>query len=165
MSRQTAGKVLISVSMVLSGLVSTGVDLSRGDAAHVYNPDWHPHAIFHDIEMFVLLDFMVIVCLWLLWRRSKEPKVGAQVSTLLMIGFWTPFYWITFVFPDASLAANQEDPAASAVIVDWLPWPLYYNVLVGTILLTMAGVGYWVFRGGKWVAAPDRMGANAAKTQ
>ena len=86
---------------------------------------------------------------WLLWRRSKEPKVGAQVSTLLMIGFWTPFYWITFVFPDASLAANQENPAASAVIVDWLPWPLYYNVLVGTILLTMAGVGYWVFRGGK----------------
>ena len=121
MSSQTAAKVLISVAVALSAIVSTLVDLSTGDAAHVYNPAWHPHAVFHDIVMFLLLDFMALVCLWLLWRKSSEPKVGVKVAALLVVGFWSPFYYVTFLFPTASLSATPDDVGQGAVLVSWSP--------------------------------------------
>jgi len=90
MNKQTTGKVLISVAVALSAIVSTIVDLLPGDTGHVFNHDWNPHAIFHDIVMFLLLDWMAVVSLWLLWRKSSEPLVGVKVATLLVVGFWTP---------------------------------------------------------------------------
>ena len=106
MNRQTTGKVLISIAVALSAIVSTIVDLLPGDTGHVFNAGWNPHAIFHDIVMFLLLDWMAVVCLWLLWRKSSEPRVGVKVATLLVLGFWTPFYYVSSVFPMASLSAN-----------------------------------------------------------
>jgi hypothetical protein len=149
MTRQTLGKVLISSAIVLSAIVSTGIDLSYGDTAHVHNAAWHPHAIFHDVVMFLLLDFMGIVCLWLLWRKSSEPEVGVRVAALLMLGFWSPFYYVTTLVPAASLAATPENVSNGALIVSWAPFPLYINVLVGTFLLAITAVGYFLYRGGQ----------------
>lgn len=149
MNRQTLSRVLISSAIVLSAIVSTGIDLSHGDTAHVHNPAWHPHAIFHDIVMFLLLDFMGAVCLWLLWRKSSEPEVGVRVAALLMLGFWSPFYYVTTFFPGASLAATPENVANGAILVSWAPFPLYINVLVGTLLLAITAVGYFLYFNGE----------------
>ena len=155
MTRQTLGKTLISSAIVLSAIVSTGIDLSHGDTAHVHNPAWHPHAIFHDIVMFLLLDFMGLVCLWLLWRKSREPEVGVRVAALLMLGFWSPFYYVTTLVPAASLAATPENVSNGAILVSWAPFPLYINVLVGTFLLSLTAVGYFLYRGGQRKSLAD----------
>ena len=149
MTRQTLSRVLISSAIVLSAMVSTGIDLSHGVTAHVHNPEWHPHAIFHDIVMFLLLDFMGLVCLWLLWRKSSEPEVGVRVAALLMVGFWTPFYYVTTLFPAASLAATPENVSNGAILVSWAPFPLYINVLVGTFLLAITAAGYFLYFSGE----------------
>ena len=149
MTRQTLGKVFISSAIVLSAVVSTGIDLSHGDTAHVHNPAWHPHAIFHDIVMFLLLDFMGLVCLWLLWRKSSEPDVGVRVAALLMVGFWSPFYYVTTLVPTASLAATPENVSNGAILVSWAPVPFYINVLVGTFLLAITALGYFLYRRGQ----------------
>lgn len=149
MTRQMLGKVFISSAIVLSAMVSTGIDLSYGDTAHVRNAAWHPHAIFHDIVMFLFLDFMGLVCLWLLWRKSSEPDVGVRVAALLMVGFWSPFYYVTTLFPAASLAATPEKVSNGAILVSWAPFPLYINVLVGTFLLATTAVGYVLYVGGE----------------
>jgi len=80
MSQQKVGKVFLSLAVSLSAIVSTIVDLLPGDTGHVHNPEWPAHAVFHDIVMFLLLDWMAIVCLWLLWRKSAEPDVGVLVA-------------------------------------------------------------------------------------
>ena len=149
MTSQTLGKLLLSTALALSAVVSTVVDLSHGDTAHVHNPAWHPHAVFHDIVMFLLLDFMAVVCIWLLWRKSNEPKIGVNVAALLMIGFWSPFYYVTTLFPAASLSATPDDVSKGALLVSWLPFPLYINVLVGTALLAIAAVGYFLYCNGE----------------
>ena len=158
MMRQTLGKILVSVALVLSAVISTVVDLLPGEVAHVQNPEWHPHAIFHDIVMFLLLDFMAIVCLWLLWRKSTEPRVGVTVGVLLVVGFWTPFYYITTLFPQASLSASPHDVSQGAILVSWMPFPLYINVLVGTVLLVVAAVGYYLYRKGEQLASASTEG-------
>ena len=146
MNKQTTGKFLISVSVALSGIVSTMVDLKPGPTSHVYNPTWNPHAIFHDIVMFLLLDQLAVICLWLLWRRSSEPLVGVRIATLLVLAFWTPFYYITSIFPMASLAANQQEMDLVSIMVGGVR--LYFNVLIGTAMMVIALIGYWLYRRG-----------------
>jgi len=147
MSKQTFGKVLLSLAVGLSAIVSTIVDLLPGKLGHVYNPEWPAHAVFHDIVMFLLLDWMAIVCLWLLWRKSTEPRIGALVSLLLVLGFWSPFYYVTTLFPSASLSANPAETEAISVVV--LGFRLYFNVMIGTALIVMALIGYGLFRRGE----------------
>ena len=146
MNKQTTGKVLISVAVALSAIVSTIVDLLPGDTGHVFNHDWNPHAIFHDIVMFLLLDWMAVVSLWLLWRKSSEPLVGVRVATLLVVGFWTPFYYVTTLFPMASLSANLEEMDKVSFMVGGLR--VYFNVLIGSAMLGIALIGYWLYRKG-----------------
>jgi len=147
MSQQTSGRVLLTLAVGLSAVVSTLVDLLPGKIGHVFNPEWPAHALFHDIVMFLLLDWMAIVCLWLLWRKSGEPRLGPLVSLLLVLGFWSPFYYATVLFPGASLAANPAEMEAVSVVV--LGFRLYFNVMIGTGLMLMALVGYWLFHRGE----------------
>lgn len=146
MNKHTTGKVLISVSVALSAIVSTIVDLLPGDTGHVYNPTWNPHAIFHDIVMFLLLDQMALIALWLMWRKSSEPLVGVRVATLLVLCFWTPFYYVSTLFPMASLSANLAEMDKVSMLVGGLR--VYFNVLIGSTMMVIALIGYWLYRRG-----------------
>ena len=76
MSRKKLAKILLSVLVVVSTLVSVVVDWN---ASHVFNPDWHPHGRFHDVMLLSLLVGLVPILLWLLWRDSSEPEVAIKV--------------------------------------------------------------------------------------
>lgn len=143
MNKKVTGKVLISLAVALSAIVSTIVDLLPGDTGHVFNATWNPHAIFHDIVMFLLLDWMAVVSLWLLWRKSSEPLVGVKVATLLVVGFWTPFYYVSTLFPMASLSANLQEMDKVSIVVAGLR--IYFNVIIGTAMVVIALAGYWLF--------------------
>ena len=68
MNRHLTGKVLVSVSVALTAIVSTLVDLLPGATGHVFNTSWNPHAIFHDVVMFLLLDQIALIALWMIMR-------------------------------------------------------------------------------------------------
>ena len=147
MNKQTTGKVLISIAVALSAIVSTMVDMLPGDTGHVFNPTWNPHAVFHDIVMFLLLDQMALVSLWLLWRKSSEPLTGVRVATLLVLCFWTPFYYVSTFFPMASLSANLAEMDKVSVLVGGVR--VYFNVMIGTSMMVVALIGYWLYRRGE----------------
>ena len=146
MSKKTTGKVLISIAVAVSAIVSTVVDLLPGATAHVYNTTWPPHAIFHDIVMFLLLDWMALVCLWLLWRKSAEPLVAVRVAVLLVLGFATPFFYVTALFPMAGLGLNPANPDQGAVVIGGMH--VYVNVIFAAITTVIALIGYWIYRRG-----------------
>ena len=147
MNKQTTGKVLISIAVALSAIVSTMVDMLPGDTGHVFNPTWNPHAVFHDIVMFLLLDQMALVSLWLLWRKSSEPLTGVRVATLLVLCFWTPFYYVSTFFPMASLSATLAELDKVSVLVGGVR--VYFNVMIGTSMMVVALIGYWLYRRGE----------------
>ena len=144
-NKQTTGEVLISVA--LSAIVSTIVDMLPGDTGHVFNATWNPHAVFHDIVMFLLLDQMALVSLWLLWRKSSEPLIGVRVATLLVLCFWTPFHYVSTFFPMASLSVNLAEMDKVSVLVDGVR--LYFNVMIGTSMMVVALIGYRLHRRGE----------------
>ena len=137
MSRKKFAKILLSVLVVISTLVSVIVDWN---ASHVFNPDWHPHGRFHDVMLLTLLVGLIPLLLWLLWRPSSEPEVAVTVTTAILVLFWGSFY-INLLVPGTSPAAETGELPPIV-----LGLPLYPNMVVAAIIIVLALVGYWLYR-------------------
>lgn len=169
MNKVSTGRTLMATSVALGAIGSTIIDNVSGPNAHMRAVQtWPPHALFHDAAMFLLLDGVSLICLWLLFRRSREPAVAALVATLVVFVYWTPFLYITTLYPQASLAPSspvgmpynasnfaQWDPAIQKVTPIVLGIPIQVNALVGVVWITIAAVGYWLFRKGIREGAHD----------
>ena len=137
MPRKKTAKILLSVLVVVTTLVSVVVDWN---ASHVFNPDWHPHGRFHDVMLLTLLVAFIPLLLWLLWRRSKEPEVAVKVTTTILVTFWGSFY-INLLIPGTSPAANVEELPPSLLGI-----PLYPNMVVAAIIIVLSLIGYWLYQ-------------------
>lgn len=169
MNKITTGRTLIALSLALGAIGSTIIDNISGPNGHMRAVQtWPPHALFHDAAMFLLLDGVSLICLWLLFRRSREPLVAALVATLVVAAYWTPFFYITTLYPQASLAPSspvgmpynlsnfaQWDPALQQVTPIVLGVPIHVNALVGGVWITVATIGYWLVRKGVREGARD----------
>jgi hypothetical protein len=140
MLKQKIGRILLSVVLVSTAVVSVAVDWN---ASHIFSPDWVPHARFHDVAMLNLLCGVCLLGLWLLWRRSPEPEIGARVAALIPIIFWSAFFYTTLLVPGTSLNASLKETPPQILGI-----PVYPNVVIALISVTLALVGYWLYRTG-----------------
>ncbi|MBD2067233.1 hypothetical protein H6F93_06785 [Leptolyngbya sp. FACHB-671] len=131
-------RILLSVVLVSTAVVSVAVDWN---ATHIFNPEWTPHARFHDVVMLWLLSGMSIMALWLLWRRSTEPDIAYTVAMLVPVVFWSPFFFITIVIPGTSLKADPNEVLPTVAGI-----PIYPNVVVATVSVILALIGYSLYR-------------------
>ncbi|GAA4356002.1 hypothetical protein GCM10023165_48680 [Variovorax defluvii] len=113
--------------------MSTLVDLN---GTHLFNPAWHPHAVFHDALMLLFLAAVTAIALWMLWRKDGDRRVAVLVATLVPIAFWTPFFYITWILPNSSLNAFDEPLPKLAGIT------MYPNVIIAFVMCLLAVVGY-----------------------
>ncbi|WP_442948769.1 DUF6640 family protein [Nostoc sp.] len=98
--RQTAGKILISLVAIFTGVSPY---LADWNITHIYNPAWTPHAKFHNAQTMVLgamLGFLAIYCLW--FRQGITKKQKLNEATVL-----TSLYWLAqlpaILFPGSAL--------------------------------------------------------------
>ena len=134
------GGYLLTASLVLSVLISVAADFNT---SHLFNPDWPPHAKFHDVAMLNLLIGSAGVGLWVLWRKSLEPDIAARIAGLIPIIFWTAFFWAPWVVPGVSLVAIEGQPPPQVAGVTVLP-----NAVAAFIFVLMSVAGLW--RRGRW---------------
>jgi hypothetical protein len=122
------------VSLVLTVLISVAADFS---ATHLFNPEWPPHAKFHDAAMLHLLTGSAVMALWLLWRKTLEPQTAALVGWLVPVMFWSPFFWVSVVLPQTSLHAMPGQPSPLHLGgVEVLP-----NIVAAFALITVSTIG------------------------
>ena len=108
---------------------------------HLLNPLWHPHARFHGALLLFLLTGVSAIAVWLLWRESREPEVAQTVAALISFSFWTPFFYVTFLLPSATLWAG--DPASVPHIAGYTYYP---NVVVAGVALALTAWGWRLCR-------------------
>ncbi|QLE57598.1 DUF6640 family protein [Nostoc sp. TCL26-01] len=145
MSKQKLSRILLSVVIVNTAVVSVAVDWN---ATHIFNPTWVPHARFHDVVMLWLLSSLSVVALWLLWRRSLESDVSVTVATLVPVLFWAPFFFTTLLVPGTSLSALPDEPLPVIAGIT-----IYPNVVVATINEILAAIGYWLYRSSRQISS------------
>lgn len=107
MTRMMMGKLLMTFTLVLQAVLGFYLDWRSN---HLLNPLWVPHARFHGALLLFLLAGVSATGVWLLWRKSREPKVAVKAAALISAAFWTPFFYITLLLPSSSAWAGNPKP-------------------------------------------------------
>ena len=88
MNTISAGRILLSVTSLWSGVGSYVFDWND---THIYNPDWPPHAKFHNAQTMSTGAALAAGGLLTLWgHRAPMTRARLQVATTA-----ASLYWIT----------------------------------------------------------------------
>ena len=105
---------------------------------HLLNPLWHPHARFHGGLLLFFLAGTSTTGLWLLWRRTAEPRAAMAPAALIALSFWTPLLYAGLLVPGASPWAG--DPARVPHLAGYVFYP-NEAVAAAVALLTLGAWG------------------------
>ncbi|MBV9265249.1 MAG: hypothetical protein JO061_03680 [Acidobacteriaceae bacterium] len=136
MRRTILARLLMTVVLLGGAISSFFLDWRTN---HLLNPAWPPHARFHGALLLFFLAGVSATCIWLLWRRSAEPSVAFQVAALVSASFWTPFFYVTTLLPEANLWAGPAGARPRIAGVQFYP-----NVITAAFCLILTGVSYWL---------------------
>src|ERR1700712_2821159 len=103
MNKRAASKILLTIVLVGGSLMSFLLDWSRN---HLLNPLWHPHARYHAAILLFFFGGVAATGAWLLWRKSKEPRVAITAAALLSASYWTPYFFVPYLLKQSSFWAG-----------------------------------------------------------
>lgn len=70
---------------------------------HMFNPNWPPHAKFHNAQTIMLGTLLGLIVLWLVWFNKNYNNVKTIQMTIILASF----YWIAqvgaYFFPETAL--------------------------------------------------------------
>jgi hypothetical protein len=136
MSKPNVGKSLLTFSVATFAVINLLADWNK---THIFNPTWPPHARFHAADMSVIVWSVTGIAIWLLWRRSAEPKVGVKVAMLISLALWSPFLYVTLVVPGTSLYVSGGPPIVQHTIAGMIVEP---QVVLAILFLLITALGY-----------------------
>ena len=138
MNKSRIGKLRLTFVLTGGAVLSFALDWSTN---HLLNPLWHPHARYHSAILLFLFAGVASVATWLLWRTSAEPGVAFTVAVFVSLAYWTPFFYVPFLLPEATYWAGipGHEPRWIGVIV-------YPNLVVVLIFVVLTIVGWWLGR-------------------
>ncbi|MEU4517903.1 DUF6640 family protein [Amycolatopsis sp. NPDC024027] len=100
MRRKSWGRALISLTSLVTAVGPYKADWNE---THVFNPEWPPHAKFHNGQTMSLGLALGTTSLWQLWRRPTRAGLdaGAVLASL---------YWVTQISALAYPGSRAVDP-------------------------------------------------------
>lgn len=139
MNRQLVGRLILTFVLAGGAAMSFLLDWSPN---HLLNSLWHPHARYHSAILLFLYAGVAGVSTWLLWRDAKEPEVAFTAAGLLSLAYWTPFFYVPLVLPQASYWAGVpgHQPHFGGVVV-------YPNLIVVGLFAALTVAGWFLGRG------------------
>ena len=97
MTRRSPGR---SILTAIATLTAVGGFLADWNRTHLFNPNWPPHAKFHDALTITLGSLLGASGLYFLRRRGKDPGRDLALGALLPSLFWIA-QGASFAFPEA----------------------------------------------------------------
>ncbi len=97
MDRTGKGRLLLTS---VAALTTVGGFLADWNRTHLFNPDWPPHAKFHDAQTILLGSLLGASGLYFLRGRGKHPEKDLALGALLPSFFWVA-QGAGFAFPGA----------------------------------------------------------------
>jgi hypothetical protein len=135
--RAGAGRKILSS---VAALTAAGGFLADWNRTHLFNPDWPPHAKFHDAQTVLLGLFLGAGGLYFLRGGGEHPRRDLALGALLPSLFWASQAG-SFLFPGAEgLEAEfpEKVPKLGGV---WLN-----ERVASTTMLTLLALGYLIER-------------------
>lgn len=73
-------KLLISICVAVFLIVIPYLEVN---VSHVFNPDWPPHARFHEVWQLTTNGLLGILCLWLTWVKNEIPMASVLCACVM----------------------------------------------------------------------------------
>jgi len=80
MTAWTLARLMLTVTAAYGGIGSYIADWNR---THIHNPDWPPHAKFHNAQSMSLGAALMIITVASMWRRPSLSKGDLRISAAL----------------------------------------------------------------------------------
>jgi hypothetical protein len=96
-SASPAGKWILGT---VAGMTTIGGFLADWNKTHLFNPNWPPHAKFHDAWTITLGSFLGSAGLYFLLRKGKNQNQDLNLAALLPAMYWSA-QAISFTYPGA----------------------------------------------------------------
>ncbi|MFO0578027.1 MAG: DUF6640 family protein [Polyangia bacterium] len=130
----TIGRIILSLVAVFTGI---GAYVADWNATHIYNPNWPPHAKFHNAQTMVLASVSAAVSLWLLLGRSEAR---GRLFRLDMASLFASLYWVCLLpgiffpgtaFYDADLGGYHRMPSIGGFELNQAYGAVFFLILIG----------------------------------
>ena len=122
------GRIILTIVALYSAGGSYIFDWNH---THIYNPNWPPHAKFHNAQTMLLGTCLGLLSLWTLWIENADALLRLRLATLL-----AGFYWLTqmgaILLPGTALV----DPEFAR------PGSLPAQLIVDVVMLSLLVVAY-----------------------
>ncbi|KAI9703112.1 MAG: hypothetical protein M1820_005984 [Bogoriella megaspora] len=126
-SRASPGRILLTLIAINTGVGPYIADFNK---THIYNPNWPPHAKFHDGQTMSMGALCGLLSLYLLYRPS--PKYN--VDTAFIVALLDAVYFVTqltaWFYPGSAPLDPPNDPTA---------FPQAYAAVP---IICLSGLGY-----------------------
>jgi len=127
------GRLILSTA---AALTAVGGFLTDWNRTHLFNPDWPPHARFHDAQSILLGSLLGACGLHFLRRRGERPERDLALGALL-----PSFFWISqagsFLFPGAEGLEAEFPEKVPKVGGVWLN-----ERFASALMLALISLGY-----------------------
>src|SRR5215208_5950146 len=133
MKRSNSGRrILISVA----ALTTVGGFLADWNRTHLFNPNWPPHAKFHDAQSILLGSLLGTGGLYFLGKSGERPERNLALGALLPSFFWLAQAG-SFLFPGAEGLEAEFPEKVPRIEGLWLN-----ERAASTLMLTFLALGY-----------------------
>jgi len=85
MKRMHSGRRILTL---VAAVTAVGGFLADWNRTHLFNPNWPPHAKYHDAQSILLGSLLGASGLYFLCRRGKHPQRDLALGALLSSCFW-----------------------------------------------------------------------------
>lgn len=127
-------KILLSV--VLVGGVAAWIGFQWNDT-HVFNPDWHPHARFHAVQLGLLFCGLSLALLGLLWSGFTTFRKSILLAASVPLLFWSGEF-VALLVPGTNPSPDLAEPNTFSLLGMDVHGNLFFSGVM--ILLTLVAL-------------------------
>ena len=133
-----AGRWILSS---VAALMAVGGFLADWNGTHLFNPNWPPHAKFHDAQSILLGTLLRASGLYFLWRGDRHPQRNLALGALLPSFFWMA-QGASFILPGAEGLEAEFPEKVPRIRGLWLN-----ERVPSALMLVVIAIGYLAERG------------------
>jgi hypothetical protein len=138
-----SSRIIYALTAIFMALTSHLADYNE---SHLFNPDWPPHAKFHDgmtLSLSILLGLMTIL---FTWRKTGE-RLSAVIAASGFEGVFCICFFTAALYPNASYNSHPE-------ATETLPLGIPPQLYICFTMLALIALASWLAlrRGACWVS-------------
>ena len=126
-----AGLLLLTAVNLFQVIGTYAADWNK---THIYNPNWPPHAKFHNAQTMAMAAVLAFVSLYFTWRKR-----GDLSTNVLAAAIFSAVYWVTQGLANFYPGAAWTDPEflrTGQTLKDISPQTIMDPIVLGVIFLS-----------------------------